>query len=70
VCDGYEWFYVLNGDVRFVLADREFRLGPGEAAEFDTSLPHWIGSAGSQPAELLTLFGAQGERAHLSLSHH
>ena len=68
--DGYEWFYVLNGDVRFVLADREFRLGPGEAAEFDTSLPHWIGSAGSQPAELLTLFGAQGERAHLSLSQH
>jgi hypothetical protein len=24
------------------------------------------GGAGSQPAELLTLFGAQGERAHLS----
>jgi transcriptional regulator with XRE-family HTH domain len=68
--DGYEWFYVLNGQVRFVLGDQEFELGPGEAAEFDTSLPHWIGSAGSQPAELLTLFGAQGERAHLSPSQH
>ncbi|WP_430781334.1 helix-turn-helix domain-containing protein [Actinoplanes sp. G11-F43] len=63
--DGYEWFYVLNGRVRFVLADREFELGPGEAAEFDTRLPHWIGSADSQPAELLTLFGPQGERVHL-----
>jgi len=68
--DGYEWFYVLDGRVRFVLGDREFELGPGEAAEFDTALPHWIGSAGRQPAELLTLFGAQGERAHLPGAGH
>ncbi|MEV4715477.1 XRE family transcriptional regulator [Micromonospora sp. NPDC049374] len=64
--DGYEWFYVLNGSVRFVLGDQEFHLSAGEAAEFDTRTPHWIGSADSQPAELLTLFGAQGQRAHLS----
>ena len=63
--DGNEWFSVLDGRVRFVLAEREFELGPGEAAEFDTSLPHWIGRAGRHRAELLTLFGAQGERAHL-----
>jgi transcriptional regulator with XRE-family HTH domain len=66
--DGYEWFYVLNGHIRFVLGEQDFRLGPGEAAEFDTRIPHWIGSADSQPAELLTLFGPQGERAHLSPS--
>jgi transcriptional regulator with XRE-family HTH domain len=64
--DGYEWFYVLDGTVRFVLGEREFQLGVGEAAEFDTHVPHWIGSAGSQPAEVLTLFGAQGERVHLA----
>ena len=64
--DGYEWFYVLNGHVRLILGDQEYRLGPGEAAEFDTRTPHRIGSAGAQPAELLTLFGPQGERAHLS----
>ena len=64
--DGYEWFYVLDGRVRFLLGDREFELGPGEAAEFDTRTPHWLGSAGAQPAELLTLFGPQGERAHLT----
>ncbi|MFG1848195.1 hypothetical protein [Micromonospora carbonacea] len=29
-------------------------------------VPHQIGSADSQAAELLTLFSAQGERAHLS----
>ncbi len=61
---------MLDGRVRFVLGDQQFELGPGEVAEFDTRVPHWIGSAGGQPAELLTLFGAQGERAHLSSSQH
>ncbi|WP_033345219.1 helix-turn-helix domain-containing protein [Catenuloplanes japonicus] len=64
--DGYEWFYVLNGRVRFVLGEQEFQLGEGEAAEFDTRVPHWIGSADERPAELLTLFGPQGERAHIA----
>lgn len=68
--EGYEWFYVLAGRVRFVLGEQEFQLGEGEAAEFDTRVPHWIGSADSRPAELLALFGPQGERAHLApLSH-
>jgi hypothetical protein len=54
--------------VRPVLAGQEYLLGTGEAAEFDTRLPHWIGSADSRPAEVPTLFGAQGERAHLAPS--
>ena len=66
--EGYEWFYVLNGHARLILGDQEYRLGPGEAAEFDTRTPHQISSAGTQPAELLTLFSAQGERAHLTPS--
>ncbi|WP_460651638.1 XRE family transcriptional regulator [Kribbella endophytica] len=64
--EGYEWFYVLTGSVRFVLGEEEYVLGEGEAAEFDTRVPHWIGSAGKRSAELLTLFGPQGERAHLA----
>lgn len=68
--DGYEWFYVLNGHVRLILGDQEYRLGPGEAAEFDTRTPHQISSADAQVAELLTLFGAQGERAHLTPHDH
>ncbi|MFI7080118.1 helix-turn-helix domain-containing protein [Micromonospora sp. NPDC049903] len=67
--EGYEWFYVLNGTVRFVLGDQEFRLGVGEAAEFDTRIPHWIGSADERPAELLALFGPQGEHAHVTPAH-
>jgi transcriptional regulator with XRE-family HTH domain len=68
--EGYEWFYVLNGSIRFVLGEQDLRLGPGEAAEFDTRVPHWIGSADSRPAELLALFGPQGEQTHLALSSH
>jgi transcriptional regulator with XRE-family HTH domain len=63
--EGYEWMYVLSGRVRLRLAEHDFVMKPGEAAEFDTRTPHWFGSAGPQPAELLILFGPQGERMHI-----
>ncbi|NUS44095.1 MAG: helix-turn-helix transcriptional regulator [Mycobacteriaceae bacterium] len=63
--EGYEWMYVLNGRLRLVLGDHDMVLTPGEAAEFDTRVPHWFDAAGPEPVELLSLFGKQGERAHL-----
>ncbi|HWO65602.1 MAG TPA: XRE family transcriptional regulator [Umezawaea sp.] len=63
--EGYEWVYVLSGRLRLVLGDQDLVLKPGEVAEFDTTVPHWMGSAGPDPVELLVLFGRQGERAHL-----
>jgi transcriptional regulator with XRE-family HTH domain len=63
--EGYEWLYVLDGRLRLVLGDKDLVLGAGEAAEFDTHVPHWMASAGPGPTELLVLFGGQGERAHL-----
>ena len=63
--EGYEWLYVLNGRLRLILADRDLVLPSGQAAEFDTHLPHWLGTADSAPVELLILFGQQGERAHV-----
>jgi transcriptional regulator with XRE-family HTH domain len=63
--DGYEWLYVLSGRLRLVLAEHDLVLSPGEAAEFDTRLPHWFASAGTEPVEILSLFGPQGERMHL-----
>ena len=62
--EGYEWLYVLSGRMRLVLGDVDLVLGPGEVAEFDTRVPHWFGSAGKGPAEVLSLFGPQGERIH------
>lgn len=63
--EGYEWFYVLAGELRLVLAEHDLVMKAGEAAEFDTRLPHWFGSTGSAPVELLSLFGPQGERIHV-----
>jgi transcriptional regulator with XRE-family HTH domain len=63
--DGYEWMYVLSGRLRLVLADRDLVLRAGEVAEFDTRLPHWFGSTGEGPVEILSLFGREGERMHV-----
>ncbi len=63
--EGHEWLYVLDGHLRLVLGDRDLVLGPGEAAEFDTRVPHWFGCADRRPVEVLTLFGPQGERMHV-----
>lgn len=63
--DGFEWLYVLSGSMRLVLGDQDLVLGVGEAAEFDTQVPHWFGSTGAGPAEVLSIFGRPGERMHL-----
>lgn len=65
VHEGYEWLYVLSGRVRLLLAEHDVVLGPGEAAEFDTRVPHWFGPAGDGAVEFLSLFGPQGERMHV-----
>lgn len=63
--EGFEWLYVLNGRLRLVVGERDLALPAGEAAEFDTSLPHWLGSADGGSVELLILFGPHGMRAHV-----
>lgn len=60
--DGFEWLYVLSGRMRLILGDQDLVLGVGEAAEFDTQVPHWFGSTGDAPAEVLSIFGRPGER--------
>jgi transcriptional regulator with XRE-family HTH domain len=62
--EGYEWLYVIAGRMRLVLGEHDLVLGPGEVAEFDTRVPHWFGSTGTEPAEVLSVFGPQGERMH------
>ncbi|WP_222269966.1 helix-turn-helix domain-containing protein [Modestobacter marinus] len=63
--EGYEWMYVLSGRLRLLLGDHDLVLAPGEVVEFDTHVPHWFGNTGDQPAEVLVLFGPQGERMHV-----
>jgi transcriptional regulator with XRE-family HTH domain len=63
--EGYEWLYVLSGRLRLLLGDQDLVLSDGEVAEFDTRVAHWFGCAEDAPVEVLSLFGRQGERAHL-----
>ena len=65
VHEGYEWLYVLNGTLRLVLGEHDIVMKPGEAAEFDTRVPHWFGAMDDRPVEVLSLFGPQGERMHV-----
>jgi transcriptional regulator with XRE-family HTH domain len=63
--EGYEWMYVLSGRLRLLLGPRDFVLSAGEVVEFDTRVPHAFGNPFPEPAEVLSLFGAQGERMHV-----
>lgn len=62
--EGHDWVYVLSGRLRLILGDDEFVLEPGEAVEFSTWTPHWMGAIGG-PTELICIFGPHGERIHL-----
>ncbi|MGI5483092.1 helix-turn-helix domain-containing protein [Streptomyces lavendofoliae] len=61
--EGYEWLYVLAGELRLILGATECTLRPGEAAEFDTREPHWFGPANGTAVEILHLFGPRGDQA-------
>jgi transcriptional regulator with XRE-family HTH domain len=63
--EGYEWLYVLSGRLRLVIGEHDLVLPAGEAAEFDTRVPHWFGSAEGEAVEFLSIFGQQGERMHV-----
>lgn len=65
VHEGYDWIYVLSGQVRLAIGDDETLLSAGEAAEFDTRRPHGFVSASMEPAEIINLLSRQGERVHV-----
>ncbi|MEF2977906.1 helix-turn-helix domain-containing protein [Subtercola sp. YIM 133946] len=62
---GFEWLYVLKGNLRLVLGTHDLVLPAGEVAEFSTETPHWFGRADTNAVEFLSLFGPQGERMHV-----
>lgn len=66
VHEGYEWLYVLSGRLRLLLAEHDLVVGPGEAVEFDTRVPHAFANPTDDPVELLILVGRQGQRVHVT----
>ncbi len=63
--EGYEWLYVLSGEMRLILGEHDITMKAGEVAEFDTRQPHWFGPAGDEPVEILSVHGTSGHRMHV-----
>jgi transcriptional regulator with XRE-family HTH domain len=61
---GRDWFTVLSGTIVLRLGERTILVGPNEAAEFSTMVPHAFGAHGG-PAEILCILDHEGERSHL-----
>jgi transcriptional regulator with XRE-family HTH domain len=59
---GYEWLYVLSGEMRLILGEHDIVMQAGEVAEFDTRMPHWFGPTGEEAVEILSVHGTHGER--------
>jgi transcriptional regulator with XRE-family HTH domain len=57
--EGHQWLYVLDGSVRLLIEDRDLVLNEGQAAEFHTWRPHWLGAI-DRPAEALVIFAPDG----------
>jgi transcriptional regulator with XRE-family HTH domain len=51
--DGEEWIYVLSGALTLSLAGKTYDLAPGDAAHFDSRLPHRLIANGKKDAEVL-----------------
>ncbi len=62
---GWEWFTVLAGRARLELGDRVVAVGPGEAAEFSTMVPHRVCAEPGDDLEILSIFNRDGQQAHL-----
>jgi transcriptional regulator with XRE-family HTH domain len=63
---GHDWFFVIAGQVRLSLGEREIIVQAGESAEFETMTPHAFAAIDGF-AELIMIFDRDGQRAH---AHH
>ncbi len=53
--EGEEWIYVLSGKLTLSLAGKTYDLEPGDAAHFESRLPHRLIARGDQDAEVLVV---------------
>jgi len=52
---GEEWIYVLSGKLILSLAGAKYDLGPGDAAHFESRLPHRLVAPGPEDAQVLVV---------------
>ena len=58
--EGEEWVYVLSGGLTLSLAGKTYDLEPGDAAHFDSRLPHRLIARGKSDAEVLLVASPVG----------
>ncbi len=59
--EGEEWIYLLSGRLTLSLAGKTYDLEPGDAAHFDSRLPHRLMARGAQNAEVLLVASPSSE---------
>ena len=67
VHEGHDWMYVLSGQMRLMLGERDFTIKSGEAVEFSTWTPHWFGAVDGPVEALATLRTARRTAAPAQL---
>lgn len=50
---GHEWGYVLSGRLLVTIGFDEYELGPGDAVSLDSSTPHRLANAGTEPVHAI-----------------
>jgi len=56
--DGQEFVFVLDGAVELLYEGRRYRLGQGDSAYLDSSLPHTFHGLGDRPAKMIAVVGS------------
>ncbi len=65
--DGEEWIYVLSGALTLSLAEKTYDLAPGDAAHFDSRLPHRLIANGKKDAEVLLVASPVASSGQMTL---
>jgi transcriptional regulator with XRE-family HTH domain/uncharacterized cupin superfamily protein len=65
--DGEEWIYVMSGALTLSLAGKTYELTPGDAAHFDSRLPHRLIAKGKKDAEVLLVASPVGNSSQMTL---
>jgi transcriptional regulator with XRE-family HTH domain len=66
--EGEEWIYLLSGSLTVSLAGKTYDLAPGDAAHFNSRLPHRLIARGSADAELLLVASPLSQSSPVSRS--
>ncbi len=63
---GFEFLYVLSGELTLRHGEQDARLGPGDAVYFDAATPHSYRCASAKPAEavIVTMHQASADNLH------